>query len=328
MFKVDISYSQASTVLKRFEFSHGQMGTIFNIVCYGNNEEYVRERVNEAFSIIDSLNQIFSDYIPDSELNTLCEKSGTGKFIPVSMPLFKVIYQSLYWSKLSQGAFDITVGPYTQLWRRAKRQEKLPDKDNLLKASNSIGYQYIKLNISKRAIFLKKKNMQLDLGGIAKGYTVDSIYSFLKVNKLPFCLVDGGGDIYAGCIPPDAKGWKIAFEDLEKIKKSLFISQKAIATSGDLYRFFEYKGVKYSHIINPRTGFGITIPRTVTVIAPNATEADALATILSVCGPKSGFKLIRKLKQVNALIIQEEGDETKRYEFGYFDFNNNGIILN
>ena len=162
--------------------------------------------------------------------------------------------------------------------------------------------------------------MQLDLGGIAKGYTVDKVYALLKANNLPGSLVDGGGDIYAGIQPPDEQGWKIAIQDPDTIRRNIYLSQQSVATSGDFYRYFEYNHIKYSHIIDPKTGLGITVPRTVTVIAPNATQADAIATIISVLGPQSGFRLIRSEKNIKALVIQQEGSGFRKYESGNINF--------
>ena len=141
----------------------------------------------------------------------------------------------------------------------------------------------------------------------------NSVFSSFKIR---ICLVDGGGDIYAGQKPPDEIGWKIQLMELGNNKKFMTLTNRAIATSGDLYRYFEYKGTKYSHIINPRTGMGITIRRTVSVLAPNAMTADVLATILSIDGPGSGFRLIKKLKGTGAFIVQKEGDRTVTYQFG------------
>lgn len=308
--------SQGKERLKRFEFSHGQMGTIFNIVCYSDDTAAVRAVADRVFAMIDSLNLVFSDYNPESELNRLCLKSGNGKYIKVSKSLFDMIRTSLCWSKRSRGIFDITVGPYTQLWRRAIRRDEKPDPDRLARASESVGYRNIKLRRKTQSVKLKKKNMQLDLGGIAKGYTVDRIYKFLVANGIKICLVDGGGDIYAGQKPPGDEGWKVQFQELGDTKKFMTLTHRAVATSGDLYRFFEYKGTKFSHIIDPGTGMGITAPRTVSVLAPDATTADALATILSIDGPGKGFKLLKKLKDVGALIVQQEGDNIKTYQYG------------
>jgi thiamine biosynthesis lipoprotein len=296
------------------------MGTIFKIICYAHENDSINEKIDKSFALIDSLNQIFSDYLPDSELNRLCSQSGNGYYIEVSELLFDIIQKSLYWSAFSHGIFDISVGPYTQLWRRAIRQEKIPEQTRIDQAAESVGYKYIKLNKKKMQVLLKKKNMQLDFGGIGQGYAVDMVYKQLLSMNIPICLVDGGGDIYAGDPPPGEAGWKIAFEDLEKNNKTLILKNQAISTSGDLYHFMEFKGIRYSHIIDPETGFGMTIPRTATIIAPNTTSADALTKIAIIGGPQKGFNLITKLKNVKALIIQKEGDNLKRYELGTFDF--------
>jgi thiamine biosynthesis lipoprotein len=320
LFLPGLSRSNPPDSLKRYEFSHGQMGTIFKIICYAREEDKAENTVMTAFKIIDSLNLVFSDYLPGSELNQLCEQSGSGKYVKVSKALYDIIKISKHWSRISYGSFDITVGPYTQLWRRASRLEKLPQKEQLASASLSVGYKYIKIKRFLQEILLEKPGMQLDLGGIAQGYTSDLIYKFMCESNIPICLVDAGGDIYTGSAPPGKKGWRIAFEDLEKNNKNIILNNSAITTSGDLYHHFDFEGVRYSHILDPSTGIGITIPRTVTIMAQNATTADAVSKILSVCGPEKGFRITKKIKGINALIIQEEEGSLKRYEQGKFDF--------
>jgi len=228
-----------------------------------------------------------------------------------------VIQESIYWSEWSDGTFDITIGPYSQLWRRAGRKDLLPDSMQLQEAKALVGYQKIKLNRAERTVMLTKSGMQLDLGGIAKGYTVDKIYNHFKANGYTEVLVDGGGDIRVGKSPPGSEGWRIRIMNGNGLDSMAYLTNCAIATSGDLYRFTEIKGIRYSHIINPFTGYGITIPRTVTVIAPNCTEADVLASILSIMGAENGFELLKKSPEVSAFIVEIEKDEYKVIRYSY-----------
>ena len=301
----------------RFEFSHSSMGTLFTIIVYGSDSLQIKQTAMAAFSMIDHLNLVMSDYNPESELMKLCRNSGPGKYIPVSSELFNVIQESIYWSEWSDGTFDITIGPYSQLWRRAGRKDLLPDSMQLQEAKALVGYQKIKLNRAERTVMLTKSGMQLDLGGIAKGYTVDKIYNHFKANGYTEVLVDGGGDIRVGKSPPGSEGWKIRIMNGNGLDSMAYLTNCAIATSGDLYRFTEIKGIRYSHIINPFTGYGITIPRTVTVIAPNCTEADVLASILSIMGAENGFELLKKSPEVSAFIVEIEKDEYKVIRYSY-----------
>lgn len=309
------AHAQKEAELKRFEYSHSSMGTLFTIIGYGSDSLHARETVMAAFSMIDHLNLIMSDYNPESELMKLCRKSGEGTYIPVSSELFQVIRESLHWSEWSGGIFDITIGPYSQLWRRAGRKDILPDSAQIKKIGNLVGYQFIKLDTPKQAVLLSRPGMQLDLGGIAKGYTVDKIYKFLKENGYDMVLVDGGGDIRVGNKPPTTDGWKVRIMGGNGSDSILVETNCAIATSGDLYRFTEIDGKRYSHIINPFTGYGISTSRTVTVIAPDCSEADVLASILSITGADKGFQLLGKREEVKVFMLELDNEELKEFSY-------------
>jgi thiamine biosynthesis lipoprotein len=298
------------------------MGTLFRIVCYAENEELAKKVINKAFNRVDSLNYIMSDYLPDSELNRLSRSSGEGKYVAVSNDLFNIIELSYQWSVKTNGIFDISIGPFSQLWRRAGRKDAIPTAGQIQNASESVGYRYIHIDSDNKSIHLEKPDMQLDLGGIAKGFAVDEMYDIFIHSGINRVLIDGGGDIRAGKAPPAKNGWKIVLENREKDQHTIYLSNASIATSGDLYRYIQVDSIKYGHIIDPRTGYGSTIPRTVTVQANNCTDADVLASILSIWGAEEGFKFISSIPGTKALIIQNEGDYIERFEKGNLNFVN------
>jgi thiamine biosynthesis lipoprotein len=314
------SFAQVSSQTERHEFSHKSMGTLFRIICYSEDAAKVKTVGAQAFKRVDSLNLIMSDYLADSELNRLSRSSGKGNYIEVSDELFEIIQLGYQWSVKSDGIFDISIGPYSQLWRRAGRKDQLPTANHIQNASESVGYNYIHLDSLSNSIFLEKPNMQLDLGGIAKGFAVDEIFKLFVQSGIPCVLIDGGGDIRAGNAPPGKKGWKIILENIEDEPQALYISNASIATSGDLYRYIQVDSIKYSHIIDPRTGYGTTIQRTVTVQANNCMDADVLASILSVWGPEEGFKLLSSMPCTKALIVQRKEDVLERFEKGNLNF--------
>jgi len=314
------TFSKSNEILQRYEFSHKSMGTIFRIICYTDQEDIAKQTSDKAFKRIDQLNYIMSDYLPDSELNRLSRNSGSGKFIQVSPDLYVILKLGQQWALKTNGIFDVSVGPYSQLWRRAGRKEILPNVDQIQKASESVGYKYIHLDPENSAVMLSKKGMQLDLGGIAKGFTVDEIYNLFVNSGIKKVLVDGGGDIRVGEAPPGKNGWKIVMENLEDGKQVVFISNTSIATSGDLYRYVQIDSVKYGHIIDPRTGYGLNTPRTVTIQASNCTEADVLASTISIWGAKEGFSFLAGIPHVKAIVIEEEEGMVRRYIHGSFDF--------
>ena len=280
---------------KKFVFQQPKMGSPFNIVIYGIDSAKAADAAGATFRLIDTLNIIYSDYISQSELNNLCATSG--KWIPVSEQLFSILHKSEIASRKSKASFDITVGPLTKLWRKARRKKQLPDADSLSLARSLVSYHFIKLDAFHKSVLLKKANMQLDLGGIAKGETAQRSYDRLKALGLPFALVDAGGDIVAGTVPDSIKSWKIAInmpESEELMNKVLEVKNKSVATSGDLYQYVELNGKHYSHIIDPVSGHPTTNSRNVTVIANTGADADWMATACSILPVRKALKLVKK----------------------------------
>ncbi len=273
------------------------MGSPFNIIIYSTDSLKAENAAIATFKMIDTLNEIYSDYLPESELNRLCRASGNGKWTPVSEPLFAILKRSYYAGKISSGSFDVTIGPVIRLWRKARKGKKLPDKDSLKIARQLVSYKYIRFDSVHRRIRLQQAGMQLDLGGIAKGETAQRVYTRLCKMGFPYSLIDAGGDIVAGKVPSQIEGWKIAInlpESDELMNKKLLLQDKAVATSGDLYQYVELNGSRYAHIINPATGYALTNSRNVTVIANDGADADWLATACSILPVSRALKLIEK----------------------------------
>lgn len=280
---------------QRYEFSHPKMGTVFRLVFYTEKDSTTAQSIaKQVFKRVDTLNAIFSDYLPESELNRLSDKAGSGEKIQVSEALWKILRLSKYYAKVSDGAFDPTVGALTRLWRRARNLKEPPDSTRIAAALETVDYRSIRL-FKNRRVQLKLKGTRLDLGGIAQGYAADECLSMLKAAGISNALADAGGDIALGDAPPGAKGWNIERITSDTTKEILVLANCGITTSGATYRYFEAaNSVRYSHIVDPRTGWGITEQRLVTVLAPNAVTADAWATALSVSGKASrkiGFKI-------------------------------------
>lgn len=287
--------------LVRYEFSHPQMGTVFRLVMYAPSDSLAEQAATRAFMAVDSMNAIMSDYLPESELSRLCLTAGTGSSVQVSDDLWKILNLSVAFSRKSDGAFDVTVGPLTRLWRRARNLKALPDSSKVQEAKQLIGYQKIVFKSGSR-IELQQAGMRLDLGGIAQGYAADRCLEILQQMGIRRALADAGGDIALGDPPPGTSGWDIEIpkEPVGKqasnsgnLPRILRLSCCGITTSGATYRFVEIEGRRYSHIVDPRTGWGLTHHTLVTVQAPNATTADAWATAISVLG-KSGWKKMKK----------------------------------
>ena len=273
------------------------MGSPFNILIFTIDSLQAAQAAEATFLFIDTLNGIYSDYLPESELNRLCQTAGTGNWVKVSEPLFSVLSQAKEASVQSSGSFDITLTPVIKLWRKARKNNVLPSKDSIEHALTKVGYRNILLDTINRSVKLVKEGMQLDLGGIAKGETAQRAYHRLSLLGFTFSLIDAGGDIVAGNTPPGVPGWKIAInlpssDDI--MQKQLLLNNMAVTTSGDLYQYMELNGIRYSHIINPATGWATTSSRNVTVISPKGIDADWLTKAATVLPVKKALRLIKK----------------------------------
>lgn len=305
------SITKAQT-LERFEFREPHLGTIVDVTLYASNETAANESARAAFGRIEELNRILSDYNPDSEVMRLCKTAGSGEAIPVSSELFEVLSKSLELSKVTEGAFDVSVSPVVKLWRVARRQRKLPPEESLKAARTLVGWQQIQVDPVKRTVELHKAGMQLDFGGIAKGYIADQARAVLIERGHRQCLVAVAGDIAAGDPPPGRDAWRIGIAPLDKPdgepSRYLRLVNCSISTSGDAFQFVEIDGVRYSHIVDPATGLGLTRRMSVTVVAPKGVSADGLATAVCVVGPERGLKLIEQTKGAAALIVLATDD--------------------
>ena len=309
----------AEPPLTRFEFSQPHMGTQFRIVLYAPDAALAARASNDAFERIARLDDTMSDYRSGSELMSLCHHAG-GPPVAASEDLFRVLEKSQELAARSRGAFDITAAPVIHLWRRARRRRELPDKKELAQARRWCGYKLLRLDAKARTAQLLKPGMLLDLGGIAKGYAADEALKVLAGHGITRALVAAGGDIAVAAPPPDQPGWRIGIAPLESPEQPptrfLMLHDAGVSTSGDAEQHVEIGGVRYSHIIDPRTGRALKGRSSVTVVAPDATTSDSLATALSVLGPKRARTLLHATPGTAALILREKGKgvETLQYK--------------
>ncbi|MBW3541640.1 MAG: FAD:protein FMN transferase [Planctomycetes bacterium] len=297
--------------LDRFEYVQRQMGVPFGISLYASSEADANAAAKAAFARVKQLNRLLSDYEPDSELMRLGRTSGPGKPVPVSDELFFMLRKSQELSRRSDGAFDVTVGTLVKLWRKARRTGKAPDPATLAEARSRVGWEFVRLDPEKQTVELLKPGMQLDLGGIAKGYAGDEVLRVLKEQGIERAMIDAGGDIVVGEPPPGKEGWRIGIAPLaadEEPSEYLILKNAAVATSGDAFQYVELEGIRYSHILDPKTGLGLTKRSSVTVIALDGATADSLASAISVLGPKRGLKLIEQYENAAALIVAESDE--------------------
>ncbi|RMG23545.1 MAG: FAD:protein FMN transferase [Bacteroidetes bacterium] len=301
--------------LQRFEYRQPQMGTYFRLVLYAANEDIARRAATAAYERIEGLNQIMSDYLPESELNRLSATAGSGKWVVISEELHEVLSMAQQLAKGSAGAFDVTVGPVVRLWRRARRRQALPDSARLAAAQALVNYRCLRLRKHPWRAKLLRPGMKLDLGGIAKGYAVREALELLRARGIASALVDGGGDIQCSAPPPGRDCWLVKLPETG----NLCLHEMAVATSGDQYQYLEIAGIRYSHILDPRTGMPLTGHSLVSVIAPDAALADALASALSVMPPHKGMKWVQQFEGVHVRIMRTEDQHLQFYSTPDFE---------
>lgn len=293
--------------VSRFEFAQPHMGTIFRIVLYAPDQTTATRASNAAFDRIAALDHIMSDYHPSSELMQLCQHAG-GSPVKVSEDLFRVLEKSQAVAKKSSGAFDITVGPVVRLWRRARRQHETPDPEDLAQAMRLVGFENLRLNAEARTAQLLKQGMLLDLGGIAKGDAADQALLVLKRYGISSALVAAGGDIAVSGPPPGHSGWRIGIAPLDspdrRPTRYITLHDAGVSTSGEAEQHVVIGGVRYSHVVNPKTGRALTGYSSVTIIAPDGITADSLATAVNVLGPERGIEVIRSTPGTSVLFVQ------------------------
>jgi thiamine biosynthesis lipoprotein len=223
---------------------------------------------------------------------------------------------------LSGGAFDVTIAPVGRLWRRARRDRKLPDPGRVAEARLLVGSNQMVLDTKARTIQLKKPGMKLDVGGIAKGYAAQAALDVLKGAGVSRALVGGAGDIVVGDPPVGERGWKIAVAPLEPGKpdphRVLLLANAAVSTAGDAERYVVIDGHRYSHIIDPATGVGVEDRASVTVVAPDGATADALETTVYILGPERGLKLVDETPGAAAIFVRSTPDGIKTFESSRF----------
>jgi thiamine biosynthesis lipoprotein len=311
-----VACTSSGSGLSRFEYSRESMGTELRVVLYASDRAKADAASAAVFTRVDELDRRLSDWRDDSEIATLARRAAAGVPtgpIPVSDDLARVLAVAQEISRRSGGAFDVTVGPLVQLWRRAKRQGELPDEAALAAARAATGWQKLRLDVARGTVELTARGMRLDLGGIAKGYAAEAALAVLRARGIESALVAAGGDVVAGAPPPGESGWTVALAEPgdaagERPRFAIALAHAAVSTSGDDYRFVEIGGRRFSHIVDPKTGLGLEKRLLVNVVARDGATADALATAISVLGPEAGLLLLESMPGAAARIVAPKDD--------------------
>lgn len=290
-----LSFSSLHAIETRFDFESVQMATKFRISLQAENRETAEKAAEDAFEHVSKLTALFSDYEPYSELSRL---NATKPNVPfkASPELLDIVNRSLEISQLTDGAFDITCGNVTRLWRSMKNRKQLPPPDRLAAAKAAMDWRALQVDAQACTITLTKPGILLDLGGIAKGYAADSVLKRLRErHHITRALVIAGGDIAIGDPPPSKEGWEIKLRSSAETETSVILKNAAVSTSGDMYQAITINGTRYAHIISPKSGLGVTDTVSCSVIAADATTSDALATAMVVLGKEKGSEIAKKI---------------------------------
>jgi FAD:protein FMN transferase len=298
----------------KFRFERELMATRFTIVCYTDDKAVAEKAAEAAFAIADQVNAVASDYLPGSELSKLSSQP-VGQPIFLSPTLHDLLGRSRRLAESTHGAFDPTLASLTKLWRETRRLRRLPDPEKLKTAREAVGWQHFTLDPKTRSIILHREHMAFDLGGIAKGYAADRMLESLADAGISRAMIVAGGDVRLGDAPPGRDGWSVGVQtfDANQSDEILVLANAAVSTSGDLYQSVEIDGVKYSHILDPSTGLGLTRRIAATVIADGATLSDPLATAACVMGPDAAAVLekIPGVREVKIRALQEKPPDSR-----------------
>lgn len=288
-----------------------QMGTRVSINVHVGDRPAIEAgaAIEAAFAEIERIEQIMSEWRPTSELSQLNKNAG-GPARPLSPELFEILQRSKEIAEITGGSFDPTFYAIGQLWR-FERGASPPSREAIAAKLPLVDWRKIELDPRDHTGRLALPGMMVGLGAIAKGYAVDRASALLKDRGFPDHIVEGGGDTYVSGTK-GGKTWMVGIQRPEGPGSTAAIPahDRAVVTSGDYQRFFDYEGTRYSHIFDPRTGFPVPEERScksVTVLAPNATDADAYATAVAVMGPDEGLRFIQSRPELDAVLITRDG---------------------
>ena len=326
-FLILFSSAAAAADMRLYTASQPHMGTEFTLRTYAPEEKgkAVARAFKKAFARVETLNQVCSDYLPESEINQFA-KAPVGERIALSADLFKILRQAEGIAADSEGAFDITAGPFVRLWRLSKKNRRLPTEAQIIAARSRSGFHLLSLDPFDRTATKLSEGMLFDLGGIAKGVAADEALGILKESGFPRALVAASGDIVVGDPPPGKPNWTVQIEAVAGINENLppifiHLNKAAVSTSGDTRQYVEIDGNRYSHIVSTDTGLGISEGIAASVIAPSAMLSDAYATTVALLGEKEGLQFIENKREIECRIVAlRNGQEVAITSHGFSQF--------
>lgn len=283
------------------------MDTIVEMTAYGPSAE---QGVKAAFAELKRLHDISNNFDPASQVSQINQAAGRDK-VKVDPDLIAMLQRSNELTSKLDGTFDVTIGPLTDLWGIGRKGDFVPTQADIDKVLPLVDYRLVAIDPATSTVYLPKEGMRLDLGGIAKGYAVDKVIAILKSYGVQSALVNAGGDVRVIGRRPDGNPWRIGVMHPRKpdavIARLALTDWDTMETSGDYQRYITKDGVRYSHILDPRTGRQPRQLASVTVAVNNSADGDILSTALFVLGPERGLAVLRQFPGVEAIMVTDEG---------------------
>ena len=304
-----IAFTTLSFSQETFKRTVKLMGSRFDITVVANSQSQADIYIDDAINEISRIESLISSWDPNSQTTLINENAGI-KAVSVDSELFNLIKRAIGISDLTQGAFDISYASMDRIWKFDGSMKKMPDESEIKNSVSKVGYHNIILDDENNSVFLKLKGMKIGFGAIGKGYAADKAKELLVNKGVKAGIINASGDMNTWGYQTNGNPWKIAVTNplnKDHVFAMLAVDNRAIVTSGNYEKFVEFNNVRYSHIIDPRTGYPSTGVLSVSVLAPQAELADALATSIFVMGKDVGLDFINQLQNIDCIIIDEKG---------------------
>lgn len=289
------------------------MGSRFQITLVDKDSISAEQNIDKAVAEITRIENLISEWRPETQISQVNQNAGI-KPIKVDREVFDLTKKGLYFSKLTDGAFDISIVAMDKIWKFDDSMDELPSEQAIKESVRNVGYQNIILDSTNSTIFLRNPGMKIGFGSIGKGYAADKTRDLMKSMGVKAGIIDASGDISTWGTQPDGKPWAIGinnpFND-HKMAAILYFKENAVTTSGSYEKYAEIHGKRYSHIMNPKTGYPSTGLTSVTITGPNATMANGFSTSIMVLGEKEGLKLLKQFPEYHYLLITDKGKIVK-----------------
>lgn len=295
------------------------MGSRFDITIVDKDSVSAEKNIERVIAEISRIENLISEWRSETQISEVNRNAGI-RAVKVDREVFELTKRALYFSKITNGAFDISIAAIDKIWKFDGSMEKMPSAETIKKSIEKVGYQNIELDSIHSTIYLKLPGMKIGFGATGKGYAAEKGKQLLLSLGIESGIVNASGDMTVWGTQLDGRPWKIGisspFESGE-ILKVLLLNNTAVVTSGDYQKFVEFNGIYYSHIINPKTGFPANGLRSVTIIGPDAEIANGISTSIMVLGKEKGLQLIKKYPDYSCLLITDKGKEIKSGKFKF-----------